>query len=98
MTIRHRSRWSVALALIVVAFASIGVSAASDSPAESPSAMVQLPTLSEGSHLPLPPMVIPSQPAQPDRRPVWVGGGIVVVAALLWWNRRRRAEWERPER
>jgi hypothetical protein len=50
------------------------------------------PTMSDGTHTPLPPMVMPS--AQPrrtvDRRPVYVGAGIVLLAGLFWWNRRRR--------
>lgn len=50
------------------------------------------PTMTEGRHTPLPPMVMPS--AEPrrtvDRRPVYVGAGIVVLAGLFWWNRRRK--------
>lgn len=48
------------------------------------------PSLSESSHAPLPPMVIPISATTVDRRPVWVGGGLVLVAAGLWWNQRRR--------
>lgn len=66
--------------------------AAADAPPELSAPRYQTPTLSEGRHIPLPPVVIPVTQARPDRRPVWVGAGIVVIAALLWWNRKRRAE------
>lgn len=58
----------------------------------------QVPTLSEGRHIPRPPIMIPVAPARPDRRPVWVGAGLVVIAAMFWWNQRRRASLERPSR
>lgn len=83
--------WLLALGCSVSAFA------AAEAPSESSGSRYQTPTLSEGRHIPLPPVVIPVTPARPDRRPVWVGAGIVVIAAILWWNRKRRAELEKPE-
>ena len=84
------------LNVLFVWFLALGSSvttvAAGEVPPAPPASRYQTPTLSEGRHIPLPPVVIPVTPAHPDRRPVWVGAGIVVIAALLWWNRKRRAE------
>ena len=54
-------------------------------------------TMRDGSHSPLPPMPVPTVPAEKpvDRRPVYVGLGIVVLAAAFWWNQRRRAKFEK---
>jgi hypothetical protein len=53
-------------------------------------------TMSDGSRIPLPPMVVPGVEAKRtvDRRPVYVGAGIVVLAGLFWWSRRRRQRLE----
>lgn len=69
-----------------------------DSMRESPDVTHQVPTLSEGHHIALPPIVIPvARPAR-DLRPVWVGAGLVVIAAVFWWNQRRRASLGQSDR
>jgi len=56
------------------------------------------PSMSDGSHIPIPPMVIQpeGQPAV-DRRPVFIGAGIVLLAGAFWWNMKRRAKREDEE-
>ena len=56
------------------------------------------PTMSDGSHVPLPPIVIKQEKPATDRRPIYVGAGVVLLAAAFWWNRRRRADYEREEK
>jgi hypothetical protein len=57
----------------------------------------QAPSMSDGSHTPLPPIVIPQESPSTDRRPVFIGAGIVLLAGLFWWNMRRRARLERED-
>ena len=57
----------------------------------------ELPRLGDRSRPPLPPLVLPQQPAAPDHRPVYIGAGLVVMAVVFWWNRRRRDSFEREE-
>ena len=52
-------------------------------------------TMSDGSRVPMPPIVVPAEAPAKDRRPVYVGGGLVVLAAVFWWNRRQRDKFER---
>jgi len=59
-----------------------------------PTASSPQPSLSDGSHVPLPPLVIPQDRPPADRRPVFVGLGIAILAAVFWWNSRRRARYE----
>jgi hypothetical protein len=48
-------------------------------------------TMSDGSKMPLPPIVVAPPPRkQTDRRPLYLGLGLVVIAALFFYNRRRR--------
>ena len=56
-----------------------------------------LPTMQDGSHIPIPPHQIQQDPPQSDRRMMYVGGGIVVLAAIFWWNRRRRDRFEQED-
>ncbi|CAN5631557.1 hypothetical protein BH11MYX1_BH11MYX1_57910 [soil metagenome] len=52
------------------------------------------PSMSDGSHIPIPPMVIqPEGRPAVDRRPVFIGAVIVVLAGALWWNMKRRAKY-----
>jgi len=51
------------------------------------------PSMSDGSHIPIPPMVIqPEGQPSADRRPVFIGAGIVLLAGAFWWNMKRRAK------
>lgn len=90
----RRAAFRFLVVLVLVIGTPVGAVADPDAPLGSAS-RYQTPTLSEGRHIPLPPVVIPVAPPAPDRRPVWVGAGIVVIAAMLWWNRKRRDELER---
>lgn len=65
-------------------------------PAPSPSAGPS-PTMSDGSRAPMPPIVVPTEKAATDRRPVYVGLGIVILAAAFWWNQRRRARFDKED-
>jgi len=53
--------------------------------------------MSDGTHAPLPPIVVSRERPGPDRRPVYVGLGVVVLAAMFYWNRRRRTRLEEQE-
>jgi hypothetical protein len=53
-------------------------------------------TMSDGSRVPMPPIVVPADKPTSDRRPVYVGAGLVVLAAIFWWNRRQREKYQ-PE-
>jgi hypothetical protein len=55
------------------------------------------PSMLEGSsdRPALPPMTIPQEQREPDRRPVYVGIGLVVLAVLFYWNRKNREKLER---
>jgi hypothetical protein len=57
--------------------------------------VTQMPTMTDGTHTPLPPMTVPTEKPATDRRPVYVGLGIVLLAAAFWWNQRRRAKFEK---
>ena len=60
---------------------------------EAPAAHAPAPpaaTMSDGSRVPMPPIVVPADKPTSDRRPVYVGAGLVVLAAIFWWNRRQR--------
>lgn len=56
------------------------------------------PSMSDGSHIPIPPMVIQpeGQPAV-DRRPVFIGAAIVLLAGAFWWNMKRRAKLDEED-
>lgn len=64
------------------------------SPAPTQPAMQQ-PSMTDGTHTPLPPMTVPTEKPATDRRPVYVGLGIVLLAAAFWWNQRQRAKFEK---
>ncbi len=53
--------------------------------------------LTDGTNVVLPPMAIPANPPEADRRPLYIGGGLVVMAVALWWNRRRRERFDRDD-
>ena len=72
----------------------LSLAPAGTEPAPRPTVPSKLPSMSDGSRTPLPPMAVPQQERAVDRRPVYVGLGLVVLAALFWWNRRRRSELE----
>jgi hypothetical protein len=55
-------------------------------------------TMSDGSHVPLPPIVVKQADPPADKRPVYVGLGVVLLATVFWWNRRRRERFEREEK
>lgn len=56
------------------------------------------PTISDGTHLPIAPMMIhPETRPDVDRRPMFIGAGIVLLAGLLWWNLKRRAREDEDE-
>jgi hypothetical protein len=57
----------------------------------------QSPSMSDGSHTPLPPISIPQETPSTDRRPVFIGAGIVLLAGMFWWNMRRRARLEKED-
>jgi hypothetical protein len=50
--------------------------------------------MSDGSKIPMPPIVIKQDEPATDRRPFFVGAGIVALAAVFWWNRKRRQRYE----
>lgn len=56
------------------------------------------PSMSDGSHIPIPPMVVQpeGQPAI-DRRPVFIGAGIVLLAGAFWLNMKRRAKLDEED-
>ena len=45
----------------------------------------------------MPPMSVPLDPPERDRRPFYVGLGLVVMATAFWWNRRQRDRFERED-
>ncbi len=54
------------------------------------------PSLVESGERPsLPPMQIPQDPREPDRRPIFVGFGLIVLALVFYWNRKNREKLER---
>jgi hypothetical protein len=54
------------------------------------------PSLVESGERPsLPPMQIPQEQKEPDRRPVYVGLGLIVLAVIFYWNRKNREKLER---
>jgi hypothetical protein len=53
--------------------------------------------LTDGTHVVLPPMAIPADKAETDRRPIYIGGGLVVMAIAFWFNRRRREQLDRAD-
>jgi hypothetical protein len=57
------------------------------------------PSMSDGSHIPIPPLIIhPDTQPDIDRRPVYIGAGIVLLAGVFWWNmKRKRAEDDEDE-
>lgn len=59
-------------------------------PAGTQRALPEKPSMSDASHVPLPPMTLPTQARTKDRRPVYVGAGLVLLAAAFWWNQRRK--------
>jgi hypothetical protein len=64
-------------------------------PSPAPSGAPTLsPRLDDGSHINMPPIVVPQGSSQPDRRPVYLGLGLVVLALVFWWNRKRREKFE----
>ena len=72
--------------------------AAPGTPVTSPAPIqprAQQPTMTDGTHTPLPPMTVPTEKPAKDLRPVYVGLGIVLLAAAFWWNQRRRAKFEK---
>ena len=54
-------------------------------------------TMSDGSRVPMPPIVVPAEKPTSDRRPVYVGAGLIALAAIFWWNRRQRDRYEREK-
>jgi hypothetical protein len=53
------------------------------------------PRLDDGSHINMPPIVVPQDShSAPDRRPVYLGLGLVLFALVFWWNRKRRERFE----
>ena len=67
-----------------------------ESPAPAPGRPMTLaPTMSDGSRVPMPPIVVPADKATSDRRPIYMGAGLVLLAAIFWWNRRQRDRFER---
>lgn len=71
---------------------------AAGKPAPIPSAGsgVSGPSLVESGERPaLPPMTIPQDPREPDRRPIYVGLGLIVLAVVFYWNRKNREKLER---
>lgn len=56
----------------------------------------QAPSLVESGERPsLPPMQIPQDSREPDRRPIFVGLGLIVLALVFYWNRKNRDKLER---
>ncbi len=54
------------------------------------------PSLVESGERPsLPPMQIPQDSREPDRRPILVGLGLIVLALVFYWNRKNREKLER---
>ncbi len=54
------------------------------------------PSLVESGERPsLPPMTIPQETREPDRRPIYVGLGLIVLAVVFYWNRKNREKLER---
>lgn len=66
-------------------------------PAGSAAPQTPNPSMLEGSseRPALPPMTIPQEQREPDRRPVYVGIGLVVLALIFYWNRKNREKLER---
>jgi len=48
-----------------------------------------------GERLLLPPMQIPQEPREADRRPIFIGLGLIVLAVIFYWNRKNRERLER---
>jgi hypothetical protein len=53
--------------------------------------------LIDGAKIALPPMAIPQDRPEVDRRPAYIGAGLIALALAFWWNRRRRDRFERGE-
>ena len=54
------------------------------------------PSLVESGERPsLPPMQLPQDSREPDRRPIFVGLGLIVLALVFYWNRKNREKLER---
>lgn len=51
--------------------------------------------IDSGERPSLPPMQIPQEQREPDRRPIYVGLGLIVLAAIFYWNRKNREKLER---
>lgn len=99
----HRAIASLDPGIALAQRVALAVPAASAPPppaAPAPSSnasMAAPPSLSDGTHIVLPPQHVPLPPPEPDRRPVYVGFGVVMLAAMFWWNRRRRDRFERED-
>ena len=72
----------------------------SPSPSPSSSTSTSTSTMSDGSRVPMPPIVVKPDTSSPstDERPFFVGAGIVLLAVVFWWNRRRRERFLAEER
>ncbi|HEX2688800.1 MAG TPA: hypothetical protein VHN14_19390 [Kofleriaceae bacterium] len=91
----------IALTLAPPATASAPVEVASptgEGSAPAPAPVREPARLDDGSHIVLPPMTIPLDKPDVDRRPMLVGAGVIVLALMFWWNRRRRDLFEQEDR
>ncbi|MGE5183336.1 MAG: hypothetical protein ACM31C_14800 [Acidobacteriota bacterium] len=54
--------------------------------------------MSDGSRVPLPPIVVKQESPATDKRPFFIGAGILLLAVVFWWNRRRRERFAQEDR
>lgn len=54
-------------------------------------------SMTDGSRMPMPPIVVSGGEPATDRRPIYVGLALVMLGVGLYWNRRRRARFERED-